>query len=294
MGMFSWVCKGCGYELCEYEHVMLDGTTQDYDGYGGSAAKVGNYEPVAWHVSCYRNASIAEKQCNKPSLRATNQGFGPPKLEFKEFANLHKDTTCKVDIDCSWENPATHSYERAELVLTEKGELTEVEEHGRWPTHAQFDSLDEALKAIDALLPGALPVRCGGEYELYVTGTQSDAFGCVYHRVARKPITWVGDTYTIGDTLEIEVKYDIRERTEQIREQRLAKLPQTENARLRIVVWDEPLKIVEGLLTATDADNPTLMRVRDAMMQAAGKSPANVIGVKEFPWMCCNCGEVWA
>jgi hypothetical protein len=82
MGMFSWVCKGCGEELVHDEVVRLDGNVGVYDGYG----RAGRYDhhsgdPVAWHEACYKKASGAQRASKKRSDPARNQGFGPPKLE---------------------------------------------------------------------------------------------------------------------------------------------------------------------------------------------------------------------
>jgi hypothetical protein len=82
MGMFSWKCKGCGHELIERELVRLNGQVQEYDGYGGSAANSGDYDPSAWHNRCYKKASRPHQLEESASSHAPNQGFGPSKLEF--------------------------------------------------------------------------------------------------------------------------------------------------------------------------------------------------------------------
>jgi hypothetical protein len=48
MGMFSWCCKGCGYELIHGETVRLNGQKQVYDGYGG-LADIDFDDVSAWH-----------------------------------------------------------------------------------------------------------------------------------------------------------------------------------------------------------------------------------------------------
>lgn len=295
MGMFSWVCKGCGHELCENEHVLLNGVSQQYDGYGGSAADAGDYSPVAWHTSCYQLASTDEKNCQKPSHSAPNQGFGPSKLEFKQHAKLDLPTQYSVDIDCGWTHKETDKYVHNEFVMARNGRLVLVDERGNSPERWLFDSLDHAIATVDALLGQALPPECRGEYEMFATGWQDKAFGCVYHRHVHRPVTWAGNDYTIADEIVTEVLYDIREREARIRKKH-ANATSKDDVRSRLTVWEEPLKIVEELLSATDTDNSALMRVRDAMVQAAGKGPANVMGVKEFPWMCGNCGqyEIWS
>lgn len=83
MGMFSWNCKGCGHELIQGEVVRLNGQTQEYDGYGGSAAANNNYDPSAWHNRCFKKASRTHQLDESKSKPARNQGFGPAKLEFK-------------------------------------------------------------------------------------------------------------------------------------------------------------------------------------------------------------------
>lgn len=81
MGMYSWVCKGCGHELVQGETVRLNGSRQEYDGYGGSAG--GDHDPSAWHNRCYLKASPEARLDESPSRHASNQGFGPAKLEFR-------------------------------------------------------------------------------------------------------------------------------------------------------------------------------------------------------------------
>lgn len=308
MGMFSWVCKGCGYELCESEHVLLDGVPQEYDGYGGSAAAQSNYEPVAWHLSCYNVASIDEKKCTKPSDRAPNQGFGPPKLEFKLHASLKSPTTYEVDIDCGWEDEVVGRYHRREFVLTEDGQLGLIDEYGRHPTNrAVFASLDAAIEAADKLLPDAIPTECKGEYELFVTGRQSDAYGCVYHRYVHRPVTWKGNDYTIAEELRTDVLYDLREREARIRKK--PEKPKGINkvkleAGDRLLTWQDVFtRVVElsGKHPDTLAATPIadIERVWELCLHSvihelellAKKSPANLRGVREFPWTCGECGK---
>ena len=81
MGMFSFVCKGCGRELHEHEIVRLNGCVGEYDGYGGAAdfEYSGSYdEPRAWHEKCFQEANAEQQLDMTPSDHARNQGFGYP------------------------------------------------------------------------------------------------------------------------------------------------------------------------------------------------------------------------
>lgn len=85
MGMFSWICKGCGDELCTPEIVRMNGCVGEYDGYGRAGGfdwSQANGEPVCWHEYCYQNATPEEKADQTPSKPAPNQGFGKPKKKF--------------------------------------------------------------------------------------------------------------------------------------------------------------------------------------------------------------------
>lgn len=82
MGMFSWLCKGCGHELKSGEFVRMNGCVGEYDGYGRAGGF--HYEiedPSCWHVRCYKNATNEEKLDDNPSQHAQNQGFGFAALE---------------------------------------------------------------------------------------------------------------------------------------------------------------------------------------------------------------------
>jgi hypothetical protein len=81
MGMFSWVCKGCGNELITGESVRLNGQKQVYDGYGG-LVNIDQGDPSAWHNKCYLKATNEEKLDETPSKHAHNQGMGSAKLEY--------------------------------------------------------------------------------------------------------------------------------------------------------------------------------------------------------------------
>jgi hypothetical protein len=81
MGMFSFVCKGCGRELKQNEIVRLNGCVGEFDGYGraGDFEYSGSYdEPRAWHEKCFQEATPEQKLDMTPSKHARNQGFGYP------------------------------------------------------------------------------------------------------------------------------------------------------------------------------------------------------------------------
>ena len=80
MGCYSFLCKGCGSELCEPELVRLGGIVQTYDSYGGSMG--GENIGPCWHEVCYQEATDAQKLDDEPSGHASNQGMDPAKLEF--------------------------------------------------------------------------------------------------------------------------------------------------------------------------------------------------------------------
>lgn len=89
MGMFSWICKGCGREICEPEIALVRShngiTWGEYDGYGRCGmydAAEDNHEPVMWHKYCYDHATPQEQADDTPSDYAPNQGFGAPQKRF--------------------------------------------------------------------------------------------------------------------------------------------------------------------------------------------------------------------
>lgn len=101
MGMFSWVCKGCGHELKEGEHVRMNSCVGEYDGYGraGGFDYSGSYEdPSCWHEACYQNATDNQKLNNSPSRHAPDQGFGHRALEFMEGFDPEKPITYRFVI----------------------------------------------------------------------------------------------------------------------------------------------------------------------------------------------------
>jgi hypothetical protein len=86
MGMFSWVCKGCGEDLKMDELVRIAGVKGTYDGYGrvDDAEFGGMGSFPCWHQYCYDKASDKQKLDETPSASAENQGFGYPYLKYME------------------------------------------------------------------------------------------------------------------------------------------------------------------------------------------------------------------
>lgn len=125
MGNFSWKCKGCGNELCEGELVVLDGDVQTYDGYGGTAKNDGNTEPSGWHNLCYSVLSDEEKADKTPSGWASNQGFGPRKLEFMEGYDPNVPIKYTLQFDCWWYDDESSTDYR--FLLTDEGWVDEIE-----------------------------------------------------------------------------------------------------------------------------------------------------------------------
>lgn len=140
MGMFSWKCKGCGHELIQPELVRLNGSLQTYDGYGGSAANDGNYDPSGWHDRCYKKASDAEKLDETPSAHAPNQGFGPAKLEFLQDYKDDAPTTYTVFVACGWYNEGDNK--QFEFHLTNNDLLEDQKEY-----QIRYDAESESLIA---------------------------------------------------------------------------------------------------------------------------------------------------
>lgn len=244
MGMFSWKCKGCGHELIQGEDVRLDGTRQEYDGYGGTAARIENYDPSAWHNRCYLKDCVVD---DARSESAPNQGFGPKKLEFLEGYDEAKPTTYSVAIFTSYyvggksgrfefyytNNNKLEEYRKCYDKYTENYVIPEMEDWDSWlllgeekqneicnahdikrweaigkcpqTNTKEFSSIDEAIATIDALLPGCLPEIVGGAYSLVVYGNQgSNVEGAVYERSVEG--LEVTEKYRIGDAAKSNVK----------------------------------------------------------------------------------------
>jgi hypothetical protein len=184
MGMFSWVCKGCKEELAEGEYVRLDGRKQEYNGYGGSAAADGLYDPVAWHVLCYNKASVDQKLDETPSRPAPNQGFGRAKLKFREHYEENAPTKYYVTIHCrEFDDPP----KKWDFYLTENGLEDRVE-------HTKL--MDEAYERINKERTAAW-----WKEFIYQSSEAQDAF---YEEQRQKAIQRIGRTSPELRKLEFE------------------------------------------------------------------------------------------
>ena len=119
MGMFSWLCKGCGHELNKGEWVKVDGRRQVYDGYGGSAAEYG--DAIAWHCRCYDLAPVEEKLAETMSPSAPDQGMGFAKLEFMQGYDPSAPTTYSAIVYCRYFDVEKRLSYEWQLHLTDKG-----------------------------------------------------------------------------------------------------------------------------------------------------------------------------
>ena len=174
----------------------------------------------AWHDLCYRSASSDEKLDENPSKHAKNQGFGPAKLKYMKGYNENNPTTYTVvlygDINgndgqffytnlekLQDQNSYAKLYEIEEekldfnfdewmLLSDEDKEKASIDRKNKieaiigYPMPIRnekvFNSVDEAISAVDSVLSRDLPVECNGCYSLYVFGHQGDIEGCVYER----------------------------------------------------------------------------------------------------------------
>jgi len=203
MGMFSWKCRRCGCDLCEGELVRLAGTVQTYNGYGGS---VGADNVACWHEICYQRSTTAEQLDQTPSESASNQGFGPAKLEFlpgfdpsKTVDNFHVLvhrlydhaflTESGLESQSEWDELrcekedgdqeffqkllATRSDEEQMLMIDEQQRMI-VDEIGESPDSRslRFENLNKALEAVRGYLPQ--------EYTIHVYASQGSLSGAVY------------------------------------------------------------------------------------------------------------------
>jgi len=199
MGMFSYVCKGCGQELIEGELVRLNGCKGEYDGYGraGGFESLGSSNVVAWHDRCYQQATQAQRDDETPSKGAKDQGFGPAHMEF--MPGYEPDYSCKYTISirgCTKEDQERKDFRETHFVLTTKGwvDATLWEEAANkgtdLPPHAaamnlsdplssmaQLDTLAQAINDahafVNALRDGAPSVKHVLEaYTIHVFGQQ--------------------------------------------------------------------------------------------------------------------------
>lgn len=238
--MFSWECKGCGYELIQPELVRLNGQIQEYDGYGGSATNDSNYDPSAWHDRCYMRASLPHRLDESPSSHAPNQGFGPAKLEFlsgynetipidefivavdaviyeeglrfefyytnngiledqREYRQRYEEASNQIQFDHDMWN-SMPQVEKTTYAEAYQAKLEEVLGSAMPERNIKkFSSLQEAIDAVDVLLPN-LPAKLGGEYDLIIYGKQGKIQGAVYER-------YVHRACDNDDELEIEEPY---------------------------------------------------------------------------------------
>lgn len=123
MGMYSYVCKGCGQELVEEELVRLNGCTGEYDGYGRAGGFSSHGEQcVAWHELCFQQASASQKLDRKPSRSARNQGFGPRHLEFIRGYDPKAKTVYYAQIGfVPSDLKDSEQFRSVELILTDRG-----------------------------------------------------------------------------------------------------------------------------------------------------------------------------
>lgn len=192
MGMFSYVCKGCGQELIEGELVRLNGCKGTYDGYGGAGGFEDDTGSVAaWHERCYKKATQQQRDDESPSKSAKNQGFGPAHLEFLPDFNPDNKTTYFVQLRGRTvaDMQSQVKYRESMLLLTTRGwadahvweenHASETEDGPRpagfedvedpHDIYRMFESLDEAISAGMARATAHDP----DEFTLYVFGGQT-------------------------------------------------------------------------------------------------------------------------
>lgn len=210
MGMFSWVCKGCGRELIEGELVRLGAGAHnlgvgEYDGYGRAGAYESEYgHTFAWHQRCYDEATEAERADTTPSPSAPDQGFGSRHLEFCPNYVPGAKTTYSIVLDVTegegeekqycyyfWTAEGLlcqHDYDKRRRELEDKlyeEDGWEEDAHaqllrllGREPqrTAIEFGTFEEALEVAQRLIASR------DEYTVKVFGTQEKATGLVWER----------------------------------------------------------------------------------------------------------------
>lgn len=243
MGMFSWLCKGCGQELVAGELCRLDGSKGEYDGYG----RCGNYDyeygdpPAAWHQACYHQATPEQKLDETPSKHAPYQGFGPAHLVFLPGYDPQAETKYVVIYE-TWEHEGENRmYHRwfltpngpqdqeafetnrreAEQAINDLDPTKMAEMYGEWTKAFEdldrrfsnppeqntilFNTLAEAKRAAEAA------VMEYPEYVLFIDGVQEKVSGMVYHRSRLPNIRYYRETKKSeipGNPDVVECKYE--------------------------------------------------------------------------------------
>jgi len=195
-----------------------DGYGGNSGGFNYSSCSVDSNDPLAWHDLCYRSASSDDKLDETPSKHAKNQGFGPAKLKFIEGYNENNPTTYTVVLYSGineWQFFYTNleklqdqnsyekkyeievekldfNYEKWDLLSEEEKKKVYIEERKKieaiigYPMPSEnekvFNSIEEAVSAVDLVLSRDLPVECNGCYDLIIFGHQGDIEGSVYER----------------------------------------------------------------------------------------------------------------
>ena len=243
MGMWSYICKGCGQEIVEGELCRFNGGIGRYDGYG----RCGNFNgedrenPVAWHEWCFQH-STGSRGDKLPSPNAPNQGFGPRHLQFMEHYNADAPTTYTFHIE-TWDDTSDRIRGHLWFLVGDKLEDQELWDEQRrdaldqdfcfdksgnlLPNHEEimeeFDKKWDSRNAPEhrcnqyttlevAKNIALVTARQFNEYNLVVYGEQEKANGMVYQYKRHKDIKWQGaeytdlGTYTEGMTYDINVK----------------------------------------------------------------------------------------
>ena len=242
MGMFSYICKGCGQEIITGELCRFNGgdgrklNVGEYDGYG----RCGRYDagedhenPVAWHEYCYQKSP--NKGDKLPSQSAPNQGFGPNHLQYMEDYEPESKTTYSIGVETwvrdsdpfedylyfftgdkwedqeKWNKDRRQAEDKFDVPYDDKDYKSLVKEFdAKWgyskaPEHRtfEFDSLEEAK---------AKAFEFARQYEIYVItiyGTQPKASGMVYKYSRIDDVEWKDCKYTYLGTYTEKVDYDI-------------------------------------------------------------------------------------
>ena len=146
MGMFSWICKGCGGELCEGELARLNGCKGVYDGYGrndgGFDHSRANNAPAGWHEVCYQDAEDKDKLDETPSKSAPNQGMDYPKEKFVPNPELTTGYSIVIDREESLKT----------FILNQFGKVQEVgnwDEQETWYKENLYDLPPEEVAEVE-------------------------------------------------------------------------------------------------------------------------------------------------